>query len=292
MNQRFVLFLLSLLFVSGFVSAQLLWKVSGATLEKPSYLFATHHLIDKSEISGFHKVESLLSTVDLMMGEIDMTDITLLQTKVMQSAIMKDNHIKRLVSPENYLLLDSVFKADVGAGMDQLGMMKPMMLNSLFVVAMYMKDANLVVQPEAVDLHLQKYAISKGIPVKGIETIEQQLEVLFEKIPLNRQAEILIQSIQEKDKGLAFIRQTKAAFLVGDLAMLHQLSNDDNSMSDDEMKFLVDQRNLDWMTKMPTLFSEHSTFLAVGALHLVGETGIIHQLQLKGFTVQSIVIAE
>jgi uncharacterized protein YbaP (TraB family) len=40
------------------------------------------------------------------------------------------------------------------------------------------------------------------------------------------------------------------------------------------------------MTKLPDLMKEQSTFVAVGALHLPGENGLIQLLQRAGYTVK------
>ena len=56
MNKRIFLVALIALFISLSANAQLFWKVSGNGLTKPSYLFGTHHLIDKEQIKNFDKI--------------------------------------------------------------------------------------------------------------------------------------------------------------------------------------------------------------------------------------------
>lgn len=52
-----------------------------------------------------------------------------------------------------------------------------------------------------------------------------------------------------------------------------------------ELKALLDDRNNYWMQQLPDLMKEQSLFVAVGALHLVGKTGLVQQLREKGYTV-------
>jgi uncharacterized protein len=59
-------------------------------------------------------------------------------------------------------------------------------------------------------------------------------------------------------------------------------------MKPEERKMLVDDRNLNWVKQFPRLFKTQSCFVAVGCLHLVGETGLINQLRLKGYTVEPV----
>jgi uncharacterized protein len=49
-----------------------------------------------------------------------------------------------------------------------------------------------------------------------------------------------------------------------------------------------DERNKLWMKRIPDLIIKNSCFIAVGAGHLVGETGLINQLRKLGFTVEPI----
>jgi len=49
-----------------------------------------------------------------------------------------------------------------------------------------------------------------------------------------------------------------------------------------------DERNKYWMKSIPDLIEKKSCFIAVGAGHLVGETGLINQLRKLGFTVEPV----
>lgn len=50
-------------------------------------------------------------------------------------------------------------------------------------------------------------------------------------------------------------------------------------------RLIYDARNNFWMKLIPDLIRENSCFIAVGAGHLPGETGLINQLQQLGYTV-------
>lgn len=42
------------------------------------------------------------------------------------------------------------------------------------------------------------------------------------------------------------------------------------------------------MEEIPTLINEKSTFIAIGALHLCGDEGLISLLRKKGYTVRPV----
>jgi uncharacterized protein YbaP (TraB family) len=74
------------------------------------------------------------------------------------------------------------------------------------------------------------------------------------------------------------------AYTRNDLDALHQIMYAQKSRPE-EIKPLLDDRNNHWMQQLPQLMKEQSLFVAVGVLHLVGETGLVQQLRSKGYTV-------
>jgi len=268
--------------------AQLLWKVSGNGLTKPSYLFGTHHLIEKDQVKDFDKILNLASESDAVVGEMDMTDMAAMQAKIMQGAMMQGKNIREMISADDYVLVDTELKQLLGAGLDQLGTFKPMMLQAMYGVMVYLKSQNITKQPEGVDVLFQKKAKENNKPVIGLETIEQQSAILFDSLPLNRQAEILVKSVKEKQKGIELLKRLNEFYIAGDLKKLSELDKEDDDMTPAEKKQLYDNRNIAWMKQIPVLLSKQSCFVAVGCMHLIGETGLIAQLKKAGYTVEGI----
>ncbi len=52
------------------------------------------------------------------------------------------------------------------------------------------------------------------------------------------------------------------------------------------MQSMLTDRNKDWMKHIPTYIKNKSTFIAVGAVHLSGEEGLIQLLRDAGYTVE------
>jgi uncharacterized protein len=284
-----LLALLLIVFV-GRTNAQLFWKVTGNGLKQTSYLFGTHHIIDKSQIMNFDKILEICGQSDATVGELVMSDPAM-QSKLMQGATITDGSIKDLVSQEDYTLLDTTFRQLMGAGMDQLGKIEPIMLNSLYSVMVYLKNNNISKQPEAVDKLFQEKAVENGKKVIGLETVEDQIDVLFNTFSLKRQADMLVESVKEKEKGLEVLANLNLAYMSGDLNKLEILEKEEQGdMTDEEMKLFIDDRNNKWMQKIPGLFSQQSCFVAVGCLHLAGQTGLINQLRKSGYIVEPVIL--
>ncbi|MDD4971360.1 MAG: TraB/GumN family protein [Paludibacter sp.] len=288
MNKRnFTVALFALFFIVT-IQAQLLWKVSGNGLTKPSYLFGTHHLIEKEQIQDFDKILALAGQADAVVGEMDMSNMLSLQLKMLKGVMMKDTTIKDLMSESDYKMVEAEFKLSMNMNLKTLGHMKPMMLSSLYTIMIYTKMNKLKKQPEGVDILFQKRAHKDKKQVIGLETIEQQMDLLFNSIPLKRQADMLVKGVKEKDKGMEGLKKLNEAYLSGDLKKIETLNTEDDDMTPEEKKMMIENRNDNWIKKLTILIPAKSCFVAVGCLHLVGEKGLIEQLKKAGYTVEGV----
>jgi len=288
MNRKIFMTVLVTLFFIVSAQAQLLWKVSGNGLTKPSYLFGTHHLIEKDQLKDFDKIQDLAGNSDVVVGEMIIDNSLGAQLKMVKYAMMKDTTLKELISETDYAMVDTEYKQTMNMSLNKLGKMKPMLLSTMYSLMLYMKMNNLKKQPEAVDLLFQKKAKKNKKKVIGLETLEQQMDLLLNSIPLKRQAEIMVEGVKGKVKDIELLKEMNEAYLAGNLTQLEKINNEDDDMTNDEKKILIDNRNNAWMKQIPALLNKQSCFVAVGCMHLVGETGLIVQLKKAGYTVEGI----
>ena len=271
------------------VNGQLCWKVTGNGLSKPSYLFGTHHLMEKEKIVGFDKVLSIIPQTDAVVGEMDLSNMLSMQLKMMKVVVMKDSTMKQLLSANDYILVDQQLKEVVGIGLDKLGRMKPMMLSTLYEAKLYINQNKLKKAPEAIDQVFQKVGKKAKKKIIGLETIEQQMDILFNSMSLKRQSEILVQAVKEKAKSFDTFNKLNEAYIAGDLKKLSDLNKDEEQMTKDEMKILIENRNNNWVAQLKVLMPVKSCFVAVGCLHLTDQVGLIQQFKDAGYTVEPVV---
>ena len=120
--------------------SSLLWKVSGNGLEKPSYLFGTHHLIPIAFLDSVNGLEEAFEATEQTIGELDLSDMAELQMKLLgESQMPQGVTYDSLISLENRALLDSTLTSLIGIGLGQLGQMKPAILSNLISVTLYQK---------------------------------------------------------------------------------------------------------------------------------------------------------
>jgi hypothetical protein len=118
----------------------LLWKISGNGLEKPSFLFGTHHLIPITFLDSVPGLKTAFENTEQVVGELDMSNMSEMQMKIMSESMLPEGvTYESLMPQEDIELLDSTLRNLVGAGLDQLGIMKPALLSNLISITLYQK---------------------------------------------------------------------------------------------------------------------------------------------------------
>jgi hypothetical protein len=144
----------------------------------------------------------------------------------------------------------------------------------------------------ALDRALQNTADTRGIPVYGLETMEEQVAV-FDRIPEDDQIDALRRTIELNPEIDAQFDEMKDAYLEGDLDKLHAMAARMYSGSDSELADLFETRFIDLRNRrMANRLARHvkkgGAFVAIGALHLSGDKGVLHLLELRGYTVKRV----
>jgi len=114
------------------------------------------------------------------------------------------------------------------------------------------------------------------------------MDIMLNSIPLKRQAYLLVKGVKEKEKGVELLKKMNEVYLTGDLQKIEALNNEDDDMTADEKKIMIDNRNANWINQLNALIPTTSCFVAVGCIHLVGENGLIGQLKKSGYTVEAV----
>ncbi len=137
------------------------------------------------------------------------------------------------------------------------------------------------------DLSLSLRASGNGSKVVGLETLEQQLSFL-QDMPLSMQLELLDQAIAEFDQVNKAHDMMVETYLKNDLQVLQalvaeQFETVSEKARDYFIKSGIDARNVRMVKALSPYLEDSSVFVAVGALHLPGEKGIINLLRERGY---------
>lgn len=143
---------------------------------------------------------------------------------------------------------------------------------------------------EFLDLRLYRLAVSASKPVLGLETIDEQLAV-FEDLSEADQISLLRETLAVRDQLPALFERLLTAYLARDLGGLQHLSEEYLKGGDPDLarRFhaaAVDVRNARMAERIAPMIAQGDCFIAVGALHLPGEGGILERLAGQGFAIR------
>ena len=261
-------------------SPGILWEVSKSGL-KSSYLYGTIHVSDPDVTNLPSQVSKALneSTQFIMEALPNVEQLMLFS----QSMFFNDGRLlSSLVDKPIYESTKKILSA-YQLGSDAVSVMKPW---AAFLLMNYPPD-----EGEPLDMVLLSIAQQNGASVAGLETLKEQGE-LFSGLTIPEQVKLLTDTVCHYDVVEQDFKALKAFYLKRDLEGLfnyvHRYSMEENQVYEKLMKKLIEDRNRIMAERMQTVLKEGNAFVAVGAMHLPGEDGILSLLEKQGYSVKSI----
>ena len=285
--------LLAVLMLALASQAQLLWKVSGNGLSRPSYIMGTYHFAPASMMEKIPGMQQALEGCDVVVGEIEKESImsTEAQAKMAQAMIAPlDSTLDKLFSREDYAIVEEVFNKYFGAmgvKLSQMNMLKPSAISVQMQAMQAVKYFPNFNENELIDMAVQTTANEMGRPSIGLETIEEQIELLFDT-PLTEQAEGLLEACKKDDLFTVQSSALVEAYMAQDLAKIEGIISNPELGGDDAeaMDALIYDRNRAWVPKLVKMMPERAALVCVGAGHLPGDQGLLQLLRNEGYTVE------
>jgi uncharacterized protein len=280
----FVLILLCTLAPGALRSAAepAIWIVKGQ--HSTVYLFGTIHALDKNHPWHSTKIDAAIKQSQSLWLEVpNVDDAASMQPLILQLGIDMAHPLSSKLTPDQVAKLN---KAAVGVpgGTAMLEPMKPWLAGMMLSLAPVMQagyDPN-----SGVELELKPEFVKANKPVKGFETMEQQIHY-FADMSDKAQLDFLVSELDDADTAVDKFKELVAAWYAGDVNKLDALNNADfRDKHPDLFQVLVVKRNQSFTTQIQDLLeTDGVTFVAVGAGHLVGKDGVPAMLEKRGYKV-------
>ncbi len=287
---RIVLVLLLLVF--GQAKAQtnsLLWEVSGNGLKKPSYLYGTYHLLRSSLVDEYPEVKRALKKSKTVVVETELDSSKMMALSAQMISPDGPAWTNKLSSSES-AQLDSLLKRYFGADLNQFSILRPSAINTMLAMGLTqeaLSDTLPDFKGPTLDQWFAAQGKKKNRKLVSLETLEEQFALLYTQTSTDSQLVDLKNALKVIQSTGPESRRLCLAYLKQDLAELEKIARSFGEKHG-SLESLLDDRNARWMQVLPKLMAEQPTFVAVGALHLPGEQGLIAMLRAQGYTVKPV----
>lgn len=263
--------------------SSLLWEISGKGLQSPSWLYGTIHAICPEDHHFSSATLNALKQSKTLYLEVNINDKE--EVSRLQSAVLMPEpySFKALFAADDYMKLSTWFQDTLHMELAQLDRLKPLVIYSLMIPKFF---ATTCTQPASTEAELSKLARAQQLPIKGLETVMDQLAI-FDSIPDTEEAVMMLKTITETGKSRDVYYKMMTAYKQGDIqALYNQIIETEDMIQYKEL--LLDRRNRNWVGIISNEAGKASTFFAVGAGHLGGNTGVIALLRKEGYTVKPV----
>ncbi|RDJ09557.1 TraB/GumN family protein [Rhizobium grahamii] len=272
------------------------WKVEKAGIA-PSWLLGSMHVTDPRVLNLPPRAQAAHDAADTIVIE---SDEILDEKKASAALLMRPEltmftdgtTIEKLLSRDDYARLEAGLKLR-GIPLAAVSRMRPWMISSVVALpgcemARKAKGVQFLDQKIATD------AAAGGKQVKGLETLAEQLQAMAE-LPTEFHLKSLIETLALGSKMNDVVETMTDLYLSGDIGMtipmLKTVSPDGEDEDSDyaafEQRIILDRDKVMAERAAPIL-AKGNVFMAVGALHLPGDGGVIELLRKQGFTVTAV----
>ncbi len=250
------------------------------------YLFGTVHLLPNDTDWRFPALQQALADSQTLYLELVDDDQANMAQLVIRYGLDPSHPLSsQLDKDDNAALARAAEASGLPGGSQSLQPMKPWLAALTLSVAPLMKAG--FDPSQGVDKQLRSEMSARGKPVLGLETAEQQVQLLA-GLSQSLQLAFLRDTLRDADKASAELSAMVDKWKQGDVDAIARLENDDMKGDAPELyqRLLVD-RNKAWAKQIQVLLQRPGTvFIAVGAGHLAGPDSVQAQLAKLGISTQ------
>jgi uncharacterized protein len=272
----------------------LLWKITSRKSKKPSWLMGTMHVTDTRIATLSDDVQAKVKAARVLVLELQE-----IQNKRALTAKLL-SYTKAVNMPEGKTLWDVIpddqkkivrYNPIIAmAPPDRIAKLQP------WVVAQSLNApfCEQLRQPFKLSLDetLAQRAQVSGVPIEGLETVEEQVKVMS-SLTMDEQVQGLValagRKIPAEDIYITmadmYVNRQVSAFMPLSKYLFGSNGDINTQASEKFMVSLIDKRNIIMAKRAAKYLDKGNAFVAVGALHLPGQKGVIELLRKSGYKV-------
>ncbi len=269
----------------------LLWKIEKPGVEA-SWLYGTMHLTDPRVLKLSNAAQKAYQAANMVVIEtdevMDPKGIMKVMAESPELMMFTDGTTLEKIIPADKLSAVKTALSERGISLGSVNRMQPWMLTSMLalpVCEMARKKQGIAF----LDIKLAQEAKDKGKQIAGLETIRDQLGAMA-SLPAKFHIDGVVEMLALGPKMKDIFETMTVLYVQGDIGMIFPLmrsvSPDGTASGQNYAEFeekMVNARNRTMAEHAEPILARGNAFIAVGALHLPGEQGLVSLLQKQNY---------
>ena len=265
----------------------LLWKVSDA--DNAVYLLGSFHLLKPSDYPLAPGTDAAFEDAELVVFELSPDDLSspALAQAMAGAALRGDGRtLQQALPAATWKQLETHLRS---RRMDPVAMQQyDAWFVSLLIAITEMQTAGLATD-HGLDRHFAQRTVAAGKPTRGLESIDEQI-ALFEGMTQAQQVQSLQSTLDEVADLRGVIDEMHRLWRSGDEAGLFAATGAEMKREFPDLYARMNRdRNQAWLPELRRLLDESDgddALVIVGAMHLLGEDGVVEGLREAGYSVE------
>jgi uncharacterized protein YbaP (TraB family) len=261
-----------------------LWRVRSPSTTL--YLVGSVHLMKPDAYPLSPAIERAFGASQVVAFEVDLDRMTAAAFQLLaEGTLPEDETLRDVVSEDTYQMVSRKLE-ELGLDIEGFQKMRPWLL-AVTLTTFELTSAGYA-QTQGIDMHLFERAKQTGKTTMGLETVEYQIR-LFAELGAHQDEQFLRHTLLELDAVIPEIDALMDHWKNGDVAEVERLLTEAYQEFPELFDRLVAGRNRNWLPQLEELLAGGEPAMAVvGALHLVGNDGLISQLRARGYRVEQL----
>lgn len=261
-----------------------IWQISNG--QNTLYLGGTFHMLKPSDYPLPKEFEQVYKKVNWLVFETDMGQL--------ESPVFQQKFLQSMTLPTGQILADHLsakayaelirYAAKNNMDTARMQRFKPQMVALIIAVDALKKHG---LTAKGVDSFMGDKAKRDNKIITKLESIDNQIHYIS-TMGEGSESNLILQTLADMEDLPKELDAMSEAWRTGDDTTLFETGI--KPMLEDYPKVyksLLVERNNNWMHKIEKLIAEpEEKFILVGALHLVGQDGLLQQLKSRGYQVQ------
>ena len=260
------------------------WQVSKNN--NTVYLGGTIHVLSAEDYPLPLAFQQAYDNASIIFFEIDIDELSsasFLKALGRESLYPLGENLRDKLTEDTWLKFDE-FLSGRGLSADSVNHLRP---GAIMATLLSLELARLGVNADGVDHYYHQQSKSDKKEIRAFETAVQQAG-LMSNLGAGQEEEFIRYLIEDLDSLSVTFEQMRDAWLHGDNKMLARVSRLEELETEDPQTYtaLIKNRNAAWLPEIERMFDTEAVELVlVGALHLVGEDGLLKSLSDRGYLI-------